>query len=403
MSSFVAESTASSAEGEVANVAAEVVCTTPGCGKTAHMACPTCIKLGIPPSRFCSQECFKGYWEEHKKVHADVRKTRAVAKVDPSQMPTEFNGFQFTGSLRPYQKTPRRAVPDDILKPDYAVHPLGLPLSEQEDRRNNSAIRVYSAADIEGIREACRIGREVLDIAGAAVRVGITCDEIDRIVHEATIERGAYPSPLNYHRFPKSVCTSVNEVICHGIPDLRELQDGDIVNIDISVYKNGYHSDLNETFFVGNVDEDSVRLVKCAYDTLAAAIATVRPGALYRDVGEAIAPVAKKAKCSIVTTYCGHGIGSLFHTTPNVPHYPKNKAKGTMQPGHIFTIEPMINLGQHRDVLWPDDWTAVTADGTRSAQFEHTMLVTENGVELLTARPGEPTDRIEWNREKFQR
>lgn len=123
----------------------------------------------------------------------------------------------------------------------------------------------------------------------------------------------------------------------------------------------------------------------------------------YRDIGEAIAPVAKKAKCSIVTTYCGHGIGSLFHTAPNVPHYPKNKAKGTMQPGHIFTIEPMINLGQHRDVLWPDDWTAVTADGSRSAQFEHTMLVTDNGVELLTAKPGEPIDRIEWTREKFQR
>jgi methionyl aminopeptidase len=258
------------------------ICTTPGCGKAANMACPTCIKLGIPPSRFCGQECFKSYWDEHKKVHTDVRKTRAVAKVDPSQMPTEFKGFQFTGSLRPYQKTPRRTVPDDIMKPDYAVHPMGFPISEQQDRSTNTAIRVYSAADIAGIREACRIGREVLDIAGAAVRVGITCDEIDRIVHEATIERGAYPSPLNYHRFPKSLCTSVNEVICHGIPDLRELQDGDIVNLDISVYKDGYHADLNETFFVGNVDEDSVRLVKCAYETLAAAIATVRPGALYR-------------------------------------------------------------------------------------------------------------------------
>lgn len=248
------------------------------------MACPTCIKLGIPPSRFCGQDCFKSYWEEHKKVHADVRKTRAVAKVDPSQMPTEFKGFQFTGPLRPYQKTPRRTVPEHIMRPDYADHPLGYPISEQEDRRNNSSIRVYTPAEIAGIREACRIGREVLDIAGAAVRVGITCDELDRIVHEATIERNAYPSPLNYHRFPKSVCTSVNEVICHGIPDLRELQDGDIVNIDISVYYNGYHADLNETFFVGNVDEDSVRLVKCAYESLGAAIASVRPGTLYRYV-----------------------------------------------------------------------------------------------------------------------
>lgn len=122
-----------------------------------------------------------------------------------------------------------------------------------------------------------------------------------------------------------------------------------------------------------------------------------------RDIGEAINIVAKAAKCSIVTTYCGHGIGSLFHTAPNVPHYPKNKAKGTMQPGHIFTIEPMINLGGYRDVLWPDDWTAVTADGSRSAQFEHTILITENGCELLTARVGEPVDRMEWNKEKFQR
>ena len=409
MASFAATETPNTEETSVSTATAAPaaveshVCATPGCGKLAHMACPTCIKLGIPPSRFCGQECFKSSWEEHKKVHADVRKTRAVAKVDPSQMPTEFKGFQFTGQLRPYQKTPRRTVPEHIMRPDYADHPLGYPISEQEDRRNNSSIRVYTPAEIAGIREACRIGREVLDIAGAAVRVGITCDELDRIVHEATIERNAYPSPLNYHRFPKSVCTSVNEVICHGIPDLRELQDGDIVNIDISVYYNGFHADLNETFFVGNVNEDSVRLVKCAYESLGAAIASVRPGTLYRDIGEAIAPVAKKAKCSIVTTYCGHGIGSLFHTAPNVPHYPKNKAKGTMQPGHIFTIEPMINLGQHRDVLWPDDWTAVTADGTRSAQFEHTMLVTENGVELLTAKPGEPIDRIEWTREKFQR
>ncbi|RYH26691.1 M24 family metallopeptidase [archaeon] len=212
-------------------------------------------------------------------IHKDVKKARAK---DPSVLPAEFKNFQFTGSLRPYQKTPKKTVPDHIARPDYAIHPLGIPLTEQEDRRTNTTIRVYSPADIAGIREACRIGREVLDIAGRAVRVGITCDEIDRIVHEATIERNAYPSPLNYHRFPKSVCTSVNEVICHGIPDLRELQDGDIVNIDISVYKDGYHADLNETFMVGNVDADSVRLVQCAFESLAAAVAICKPGTLYR-------------------------------------------------------------------------------------------------------------------------
>ena len=242
-----------------------------------------------------------------------------------------------------------------------------------------------------------------MDIAGNAVRAGITCDEIDRIVHEATIERGAYPSPLNYYKFPKSVCTSVNEVICHGIPDYRELVNGDIVNIDVSVYKDGFHGDLNETFMVGSVDEASYNLVKCAYDALTAAVALVRPGTLYRDLGDTIHHVTKTAKCSVVTTYCGHGIGRLFHTSPNVPHYANNKAKGTMQVGHIFTIEPMINMGGYKDVLWPDEWTAVTADGSRSAQFEHTMIVTETGCELLTGRIGEPTDRLVWTKEKFQR
>jgi methionyl aminopeptidase len=276
MSDFAESSEATGADGT------NHVCTTPGCGKPARMACPTCLKLGIPPSRFCDQDCFKNYWNEHKKLHTVVKKSREAVKVDPSSMPKEFTGFQFTGSLRPFQKTPKRTVPDHIMKPDYAIHPMGFPLSEQEDRRSNTTIKVYSAAEIAGIREACRIGREVLDIAGRAVRVGITCDELDRIVHDETIARNAYPSPLNYHRFPKSVCTSVNEVICHGIPDMRELQDGDIVNIDISVYKDGYHADLNETFFVGNVNEDSVRLVKCAYESLAAAVAICRPGTLYK-------------------------------------------------------------------------------------------------------------------------
>lgn len=278
MADFVADTTTATATAEAGTE--QHVCTTPGCGKPARMACPTCLKLGIPPSRFCDQTCFKSYWDNHKVLHKEVKKARN--QVDPSTMPQEFHGFQFTGPLRPYQKTSKRVVPPHIKRPDYADHPMGFPLTEQEDKRTNTTIRVYSAADIVGIREACRIGREVLDIAGRAVRVGITCDELDRIVHEATIANDAYPSPLNYHRFPKSVCTSVNEVICHGIPDLRELQDGDIVNIDISVYKDGYHADLNETFLVGNVNDDSVRLVKCAYESLAAAVALCRPGTLYK-------------------------------------------------------------------------------------------------------------------------
>ena len=179
------------------------------------------------------------------------------------------------------------------------------------------------------------------------------------------------------------------------------------MNVDVSVYKNGYHADLNETYLVGDSimqDADSLRLVECAYNTLKASVEMSRPGRLYRDIGDAITNVAKKAKCSVVTAYCGHGVGTLFHTAPTIPHYANNKAKGSMLPGHIFTIEPMINLGTHHDVMWPDGWTAVTADGKRSSQFEHTMLVTENGVELLTARPGEPTDRmLPWDPMRFKR
>lgn len=202
--------------------------------------------------------------------------------------------------------------------------------------------------------------------------------------------------------FPKSVCTSVNEVVCHGIPDYREVQDGDIVNIDVSVYnRGGYHGDLNETFCVGNVDDEGKMLVKTAFDSLAAAIDMVKPDTLYRDFGTAIHKTASKNKCSVVRTYCGHGIGSLFHTIPNVPHYQKNKAKGTVKAGHVFTIEPMINRGTYDEYTWGDNWTSVTADGKRSAQFEHTILVTETGYELLTARENEPV--MTWNEDLISR
>jgi len=216
------------------------ICATPNCGKPAELACPTCLKLGLPPTRFCNQQCFKDYWPTHKEIHSQVKKARAAAaSSDPSSMPTEFKDYRFSGSLRPCQVTAKREVPEGIPRPDYADHPRGVSAEEEADKRSREIIKVYTEEEIAGIRAACRIGREVLDAAGAAVRVGITCDELDRIVHEATIARGAYPSPLNYYKFPKSVCTSVNEVICHGIPDMRELRDGDIVNIDVSVYYNG--------------------------------------------------------------------------------------------------------------------------------------------------------------------
>jgi methionyl aminopeptidase len=198
----------------------------------------------------------------------------------------------------------------------------------------------------------------------------------------------SYPSPLNYCHFPKSVCTSPNEVICHGIPDQRPLQDGDILNIDVTLYHGGFHGDLNETYYIGKADQDpdSVRVVETARDCLEESIKLVKPGALFRDYGNTIEKIAKANNCGVVKTYCGHGINQLFHCAPNVPHYAKNKAVGEAKPGMCFTIEPMITLGTHKDKTWPDDWTSVTTDGSRTAQFEHTLLVTEKGVEILTAR-----------------
>lgn len=216
---------------------------------------------------------------------------------------------------------------------------------------------------------------------------------------------------MNYNYFPKSICTSPNEVICHGIPDQRVLLDGDIINLDVTLYHEGFHGDLNETYYVGDrakADPDSVRVVETARECLDEAIKLVKPGALIRDFGNVIEKHAKDRDCSVIRTYCGHGINSIFHCPPNVPHYAKNKAVGECKPGMTFTIEPMIALGKYRDVTWPDNWTSTTIDGKRTAQFgmypfsrgekkkillshadfilEHTLLVTETGVEILTAR-----------------
>jgi methionyl aminopeptidase len=184
-------------------------------------------------------------------------------------------------------------------------------------------------------------------------------------------------------------------VICHGIPDARPLEDGDIVNIDVTVYYQGVHSDLNETHTVGEVDEKYKKLIKCSHDSLMKAIEIAKPGTFFRDFGGVISKFAKAEGYSVVKSYCGHGIGTLFHSAPNVPHYAKNKAIGILKPGMCFTIEPMINEGTWKDTTWPDDWTSVTVDGKRSAQFEHTLLVTETGCEILTARTSE-SPKLPW-------
>ncbi|KAJ3071347.1 Methionine aminopeptidase 1 [Podochytrium sp. JEL0797] len=335
------------------------------CSVETTRKCPKCVEKKID-SYFCDP-CFKANWATHKIKHIEHN---------------PFPLHKFTGKLRPvYPLSAKREVPSDIEKPDYAV--TGDPISERK-LRNSSMIEVLSDHDIERMRVVCRLGREVLEAAKAAVKVGVTTDEIDRVVHEACMERKVYPSPLNYYNFPKSCCTSVNEVICHGIPDRYVLQDGDILNIDISVYQDGYHSDLNETVYVGNVDAQGRKLVETTRECLQKAIESVKPGMLYRDLGDIIESHATANGFSVVRTYCGHGIGKYFHCSPSIPHYAKNKAVGVMKPGHIFTIEPMISEGTWKDEQWPDRWTAVTADGKRSAQFEETMMVTETGVEILT-------------------
>lgn len=366
------------------------------CSKPSTLSCPTCIKQALPKAYFCGKACFTKAWPVHKLLHKK--------KNDPANDPrlSLFKNMNFTGDLRPFPMTPQvQVTTKGIDLPDYAGH--GVPVSE-DSARTSKAIEIKTPEQIETLRRVCKLGREVLDIAGAALKVGVTSDAIDKIVHQACLERGCYPSPLNYRNFPKSVCISVNEVICHGIPDLRPLQNGDIVNLDVTVFKEGMHADLNATYLVGDVDEDSRNLVATAYETLRVAVAAVMPGQLYRDLGARIDKVARANKCSVVTSYCGHGIGTLFHTAPNVPHYKRNKAVGVMKPGHVFTIEPMINRGRPSDVTWPDNWTSVTRDGKRSAQFEHTLLVTETGVEVLTARPGQPKDCLPpWNEADFQR
>lgn len=276
---------------------------------------------------------------------------------------------------------PPRKIPPHIVRPDYAKD--GAPKTFGPMR----GITVHSPEEIECAREAGRVAREVLDIAGTAVRVGVTTDEIDAIVHEATIERGAYPSPLNYHGFPRSVCTSINEVVCHGIPGTNiTLNEGDVINIDVSCFYKGFHGDNSEMFCVGQVDDASKALVQVTYDSWMAAINICRPGVPYNAIGAVIDDYVSQRGFSTTINFCGHGVGRVFHMAPQVVHYRTDRDLGVMAPGHIFTIEPMIQIGGPENSMWTDGWTISTTDGSRSAQFEHTLLITEDGVEQLTRK-----------------
>lgn len=245
-------------------------------------------------------------------------------------------------------------------------------------------IKFKSRAEVEGIRKAGDLVLKTLDLAEAAVKPGVVTDDINTLVHEFTLEHGAVPAPLNYRGYPKSVCISVNEVICHGIPGARKLEDGDIVNIDVTSILDGYYADANKTFFVGTPDVDAKKIVAVARTSLREGLAMVRPGNTVGDIGWAIQKYAESRGCSVVREFVGHGVGIDFHESPQIPHFGRRGEGLALIPGMVFTVEPMINLGQKELLVLDDNWTAVTKDGSLSAQFEQTILVTDTGYESLT-------------------
>ena len=328
-----------------------------------------CMSVVAPPQTLpqANDPCWCGSGRKYKRCHKPLE------------------GRVLPGVISPY-----RPVPPHIERPSYAD-------TGKVERWNEP--RVKSPEIIERMRHASNVAAEILRLAGEFVAPGMTTDEIDVYVHDLTIARNAYPSPLNYHGYRKSVCTSVNEVICHGIPDDRPLANGDIVNIDVTAYIGGVHGDTNATFFVGEVDPASRNLVAVTDECMWKGIEAVRPDRPMSDIGKAIEDHAKKHHMGVVKAFVGHGIGQQFHTDLQILHYYDTRGDTViMRPGMTFTIEPMITLGTWQHRMWDDDWTAVTADGKRTAQFEHTILVTDTGFDVLTGGDGAVSPFAPWAR-----
>jgi methionyl aminopeptidase len=267
-----------------------------------------------------------------------------------------------------------RKVPSSIPRPEY--------VGKKQPRTGEPDVKTPEI--IEKMRVAGKIAAQALEEVGRHVRPGITTDELDVIGHEYMLDHGAYPSTLGYRGFPKSLCTSVNEVICHGIPDDTVLRDGDIVNVDITAYIDGVHGDTDATFLCGDVDEESRLLVERTREATMRGIRAVKPGRALNVIGRVIESYAKRFGYGVVRDFTGHGIGTTFHSGLVVPHYDDPHATTIIEPGMTFTIEPMLTLGTHEYDMWPDGWTVVTKDRRRTAQFEHTLLVTGDGHEILT-------------------
>ncbi|MCL3860692.1 type I methionyl aminopeptidase [Actinotalea sp. K2] len=287
-----------------------------------------------------------------------------------------------SGTLVPGKVGPVRAVPPHIPRPEYVG-------KDRELRFTGSEVK--DAETVERIRVASRIAAQALAEVGRHVAPGVTTDELDRVGHEFLCDHGAYPSTLHYQPHPqqvpflKSLCTSVNEVICHGVPDSTVLQDGDIVNVDVTAYLDGVHGDTDATFLVGEVDEESRLLVERTHEAMMRGIRAVAPGREINVIGRVIEAYARRHGYGVVRDFTGHGVGEAFHSGLVVPHYDSAPHHAeVIEPGMVFTIEPMLNLGSHEWEMWDDGWTVVTKDRRRSAQFEHTLVVTETGAEILT-------------------
>ncbi|MDG9701913.1 type I methionyl aminopeptidase [Streptomyces sp. DH37] len=277
--------------------------------------------------------------------------------------------------LVPGTLSPHRTVPASIPRPEYVGKDAPTPYTGPE---------VQDSETVEKMRIAGRIAARAMAEAARHIAPGVTTDKLDEVAHEYLCDHGAYPSTLGYRKFPKSLCTSVNEVICHGIPDSTVLRDGDIVNLDVTAYIHGVHGDNNATYLCGDVDEESRLLVERTRESLNRAIKAVRPGRQINVIGRVIESYAKRFGYGVVRDFTGHGINSSFHSGLIIPHYDDPRATTVMKPGMTFTIEPMLTLGTHEWEMWQDGWTVVTRDRKRTAQFEHTLVVTDSGAEILT-------------------
>ena len=277
--------------------------------------------------------------------------------------------------LAPAKVSPRRHVPASIPRPEYVDRPAPRPYVGSEIKDEDT---------IRRMRAAGRLASQALDVVDAAVAPGVTTDELDELAHDFLVSHGAYPSTLGYRSYPKSVCTSVNEVICHGIPDSRPLQDGDIVNVDITAFLDGVHGDTNRTYLVGDVDEESRLLVERTREATLRGIRAARPGRQVNVIGRVIEMYAKRFGYGVIRDFTGHGIGTAFHSGLIIPHYDDARYDTIIEPGMTFTVEPMLSLGTYEWDMWADQWTVTTKDKSRVAQFEHTILITEDGPEILT-------------------